>query len=101
MRQTTRTDELNVSRAERVKAVLAGLFLLAVLGAWWPPAWPWLTFVTLCAWLANWRLYALFFRRGGPGCAAAGFLLHQCYYLYSTAVFVGCALEHRLRRRAS
>jgi GT2 family glycosyltransferase len=99
LRRKTRTDELNVSRVERLKAVLAGLFFLAELGMLWPRTWPLLLAVSVLAWLANWRLFALLFRRGGPGAAVAGFLLHQCYYLYSSAVFLGCALEHRLRRK--
>jgi len=90
-------DDLNISNAERLRAGLAGLWVLSIIATlsglvvWWLPI---LLLVFLM--LLNWRLAKLFFRRGGVYIAIAGLLFHQLYYLYSSAVFVYCWLENKL-----
>jgi GT2 family glycosyltransferase len=89
-------DDLNVSTAERIKAVLAGLLLLALAAAlagilsWWSFAV--LTFVAL---VANKDLFLLFLRRKGLLFALGGVAFHQLYYLYSGFAFVYSWLELR------
>lgn len=94
-------DDLNVSTAERLRALLAGLFLLAgfavLLGLvpWWSLL---LVFIALA--LANSSLLGLFYRRKGLLFALAGLLFHQFYYLYSSFAFVYSWLEFRLGKKA-
>ena len=87
-------SELNVSAAERGKAVLAGLLLLAIIAT------PFHVEVVavaaglaVVAWIVNRDLFALIRRRAGLGSALAAFVLHQAYYIYATAAFVYCRLE--------
>ena len=47
--------------------------------------------------LSNQRFYRLLWRRGGPGLAATGFLLHLLYFLYSATSFALVWLDMRLR----
>ena len=89
-------NELNVGKSERLRAVLAGLFLVGVLASFHPdvPGWVALVMLAIVA-IANSRLLGLFFRRKGPLFALGGLLFHQIYYLYSSAAFAWCWLEHR------
>ncbi len=95
--QPEATADLNVTAGERGRAVLAGVFSLILLAAvvglvpLWLPA---LGVVAVVA--ANRPLFELFRRRRGLGFALAAILFHQLYFLYATATFVGCSLEHRL-----
>ncbi len=91
-----RLDSLNVSRAERLRALLAFGFVASVAAAVGAlvPAWAPLLALALAV-LANRALFALFARRRGVLFALGAILYHQFYYLYGSAVFVGCALEHR------
>jgi GT2 family glycosyltransferase len=91
---------LNTSRRERARAGLAWLILAAaglsagnVLPLWAP-----LGLLGVAA-LLNRPLLSLFARRGGWLFAVAGLLQHQLYYLYSSAVYVFCFAESRLRDR--
>jgi len=97
--QPDMTDDLNVSSMERVRAVVAGLFLLllpcALTG--FVPWWSVLAGLPVIT-LANWQLAALFLRRKGVLFALAGLLFHQLYYLYSGAAFAYSWLEAKLRR---
>ena len=92
-------DDLNVSRGERLRAVVALLtvvdVLLVLLGLapWW----------TIVLWLAlailvNLRLFNLFRRRRGTFFGVMGVLFHQIYYVYSSAAFVWCWLVHNTHR---
>ena len=89
-------DDLNVSTAERIKALLAGLLLLAlavaVIGklSWW-----FVLVVTIIAFAANMDLFLLFNRRKGLLFALGGLAFHQVYYLYSGFAFVYSWLELR------
>lgn len=91
------TDTLNVGVGERVRALLAGLFVLSFPAALLPgvPGWLPLAMLAVVA-LANPGLLALFNRRKGPVFALGGLLFHQVYYLYSGAAFAWCWFEKRL-----
>ncbi|WP_423823486.1 glycosyltransferase [Salinisphaera sp. SPP-AMP-43] len=90
---------LNVDRGERRRAVIAGLAVIALLGAATPWAgWPLaLAAVALVAG-ANRRLFSFFRAKRGPWFAVRAVAFHQLYYLYSGATFVYAWLEQRLRR---
>jgi glycosyltransferase involved in cell wall biosynthesis len=91
-------DDMNVGTFERLRAACAGLTVLLVaavalggLSPWWlVPAL--LTLIT-----GNWHLFRLFRRCRGVAFALAGIAFHQLYYLYSSACFVGCWVEARLK----
>ena len=92
-------DDLNVSAAERLKAMLAGLLLLALTAAvigylpWW-----FVLVLTVLAIIANKDLFLLFNRRKGLVFALGGVAFHQLYYLYSGFAFVYSWLELRLSK---
>lgn len=91
-------NELNVSLGERLRAPLAGAFVLSVAASLVPGVPYWTGLAGLAAvFAANLDLVRLFARRKGPFFALAGLLFHQLYYLYSGAAFVFCWIEHRLR----
>lgn len=91
------TDDLNVSWFERARAGLAGLLTLSLPAAafgfapWWSPL-----ALFAIALAANAELTAMFTRKRGPLFAIAAMAFHQFYYLYSTAAFLWCWLEHKL-----
>lgn len=91
-------DELNVSLAERGRALLAfGMVLtmagLAVgLSPWW------LLGVSVVALGANFPLLALFARVNGLGFALRAVTFHQVYYVYSSAAFTWAWLERLMCR---
>jgi GT2 family glycosyltransferase len=89
--------DLNVRSGERVRAAVAtgviATALLAIVGllpAWVPFA------LLLAGALMNFPLLLLFHRRNGPLFALGGLLFHQVYYVYSSQVFLWCAVRHRL-----
>ena len=95
--RTGLTDALNVGVAERLRALLAGLFVVGCFASLLPGIPGWLSLVLLAAIVvANFELVRLFYRRKGPLFALAGLLFHQFYYLYSGAAFAWCWLEHRI-----
>lgn len=89
------TDDLNLGKSERLRAVLAGVCLLALLAALpgWLPLWlpALLLAVTV---LANRQLIGFFARKRGFWFSAGAFLFHQLYYLYSSAAFAFAAACH-------
>lgn len=91
------TNDLNVSTSERLKAILAGLLALSIVPAaagfvsWWLPVG-----LLLAAGLSNYKVVRLFYRRRGPIFALGGLLMHQLYYLYSSAAFVWALIRFRL-----
>lgn len=97
--QTGLVDDLNVGTAERLRAVVAGLFFLSCAAALLSgvPAWIALAMFGVVA-LANGSLLRLFYRRKGPLFALGGLLFHQVYYSYSSAAFAWCWLEFRVKK---
>ena len=87
-------DELNVGRAERLRAGVAGLllcslpFALFLSGAWMVT----LGLLALAA-LLNWPLLRFMNANGGPLFALRAFLYHQLYYVYSAGAYSWCLFE--------
>ena len=92
-------NDLNVGTAERLRAVLAGLFIAGVVACLHPtiPGWIALALFGAIA-FANADLLRLFYRRKGSLFALRGLLFHQVYYLYSGAAFAWCWLEFRMNK---
>ncbi len=90
-------ESLNVGAEERRKAALALLLAASVVLAFLRllPFWlPLLLAVLAIA--ASAPLFGLFRRARGTSFALAAIAFHQLYYLYSTAAFVACWVEHKL-----
>lgn len=97
--QTGMVNDLNVGTAERLRAALAGLFFVGSVASLHPAVPGWIALALLGAiMLANGNLLRLFYRRKGPLFALGGVLFHQIYYLYSSAAFVWCWLEFRVKK---
>ena len=97
--QTGMVNDLNVGTAERLRAVMAGIFFAGCAASLHPAVPGWLSLPLLGAIaLANGDLLSLFYRRKGPLFALGGLLFHQVYYLYSSAAFVWCWLECRIEK---
>ena len=94
-------DVLNIGVAERVNAALAAILLvtLVLATATWVPWWTPLLALAVIA-VGNRSLFDTFRGARGTLFAIAGVAFHQIYYLYSTAVFVGCWLARSLRIKA-
>ena len=94
------TDDLNTSRAERLRAGLAGLLVLSILILPFAPGlWGLTLTMVAVVTLANWPLLRFLYRAAGLGVALRGGLYHQIYYLYSAAAFVWCLFEARVLGR--
>lgn len=90
-------NDLNVGAGERIKAVIAGLFFLALLGFIAGLGSGWILILLLAiALAANWEITSLFFRRKGLLFAVGGFLFHQLYYVYSAGSFAYAMAEKML-----
>ncbi|MEO8523288.1 MAG: glycosyltransferase [Caldimonas sp.] len=89
------TDDLNVGRSERVLAVLAAAWMLALGAALagWAPAWLPLVLVA-AALVGNRHLVAFFAARRGVAFATGAFLYHQFYYVYSSLSFAAAVTQH-------
>lgn len=96
------TDDLNASKTERLRAVIAGLLVLSLLALPFAPQVWWLALaLLLIAIVANWPLLTFLNKAGGFGLAVRGGLYHQLYYIYSSAAFAWCLLEWVLWRRGA
>lgn len=90
-------DDLNTSTTERVRAVVAGLFLLSILlipfvtGMWTIT----LTLAALAV-VINLSLARFMLKNGGLAFAAGALLYHQLYYTYSAAAFAWCLFEYHV-----
>lgn len=94
------TDDLNTSSGERVRAALAGLFLLSILTIIIVPGlWPLKLAMLAIVVVANWGFFSFMINNGGLAFAIFGLAFHQFYYLYSSAAFVWCMIEVKLLRR--
>lgn len=91
------TNELNAGTAERLRALIAGLFWLSLLGAiLGVTSWMvWLGVAALAV-IANWRLATFFNANGGLLFAAGAMAYHQLYYVYSAASYVWCLFEYHI-----
>jgi len=100
LRQSDVLDDLNVGTFERLRAGLAGVSVLALVGVLvgMLPLW-WLAPLLFTSLTANWDLFRLFERRRGVAFAAVALAFHQVYYLYSAATFVWCWVEAKLLHR--
>ncbi|MCB2114204.1 MAG: glycosyltransferase family 2 protein [Parvularculaceae bacterium] len=98
------SDDLNVSTGERVKSVFAAFWILSLLCAALPHAWPYAfagaAFMTLVVIVANRKLIRFFHENCGIGFTLSGVAFHQLYYVYAAVTFVLVAIAFRLRRRA-
>ncbi len=88
---------LNVSNAERLKALLAGAIAVAtalgfVHAAWFGAA----AALLVVATVASLPFYAVVLRSAGLVTALSAVLLHQLYFVYSAATFAWCVIEHKL-----
>lgn len=97
LQQSGLINDLNVSVGERLRAVLAGIFVVACLTAvfglvsWWVPA-----AVLLAVIAGNWRLARYFVQHKGILFAIGAVLFHQLYYLYSAGAYLWAWMGHRL-----
>jgi len=96
MSQTGVVDDLNVSNSERLRAGLAGLLFIVLFATLfgWLPWWASLLMISGVIFASS-SLFALFYKRKGLLFALMGIGFHQIYYLYSSAAFVYCVLEHK------
>ncbi len=88
-------DDLNTSRGERLRAVLAGLFLASILLM---PLIGWGWAAGLCALVlaGNWQLFSFFIAHLGLMRAILAILYHQIYYVYSAGAFAWCLFEYHV-----
>ena len=90
-------DDLNTSRAERMRAVLAGVLILSLpVAALMPCLWGLPLALFVLAVLANLRLYKFFLHHLGALRATAAMLYHQIYYVYSAGAFAWCLFEYHI-----
>lgn len=97
LRERNLPSDLNLDPRNRASALLAWTIVVsAALGFWL--AWLWLAMVIALGLLLalNAELYRLFARRGGLAFTIGAIGLHLSYFLYSSAVFGGMVLAHRL-----
>jgi hypothetical protein len=73
--------------------LLSAIAAIAGVGPKWLPA-----VLFVAAAIANRELMAVFARASGWWMALRGVAFHQLYYLYSSAVYVVSAVQHRLGR---
>lgn len=95
------SNDLNTGMKERLRAGLAGLFMLFLVTLPFAPGnWLLVLFLGLIAIAINWHFFSFLRRNGGWGFALMSMLYHQFYYVYSATVFVWCLFEyHVLGRR--
>lgn len=90
-------DDLNTSRSERGRAILAGLLFLSMAALVLNPGLWWIALALLATvFVANASLFRFLAAAGGARLAVCGVLFHQLYYVYSSAVFAWCLVENRL-----
>jgi glycosyltransferase involved in cell wall biosynthesis len=92
--------DLNLDWKSRMSALCVwGLFLLFMIGLWFPPAWIGIFLLAGFVIAANFSLYRFFAQRGGPRFASGAVLLHFLYFFYSSLVFGLISIEHLLSRK--
>lgn len=89
---------LNVSNAERLKALLgAGFYATLLAGLFHAPFLGAACALLLVAALTSWPFYAAVLRAAGLPTALAALFLHQLYFVYGIAAFAWCVVEHQLQ----
>jgi hypothetical protein len=93
------TDDLNVSRSERLRAALTGAVLLSLFAyaVGWTSGWVLVVMGAILV-VANAGFIAFFARTRGLVFAVRAFLFHQLYYLYATITFAVALTAHYLAR---
>ena len=96
-------DDLNVSQTERLKAVLAGFWLLSGLAVLIPMAWQvslgLFLLMSVVITIANMELITFFIRNKSAGFAVVATIYHQFYYLYSAVTFALCVIGSIVSRK--
>ena len=91
------TNDLNTSTDERMRALLAGVFLLSVLGlVVMPSSWLVTLLIGGAALAANWSFFQFLRKAGGVPFALVSIGFHQVYYVYSAVAFVWCLFEYHV-----
>ena len=95
------SDDLNTGKSERIKAVIAIAFFLALIAfVIRPTLWPIPLALLVLALVLNAPLPRFLLKNGGWPVAIGGSLYHQVYYVYSAGAYAWCLFEyHVLRRR--
>lgn len=95
------SDDLNTGKSERIKAVIAIAFFLALIAfVIRPTLWPIPLALLVLALVLNAPLSRFLLKNGGWPVAIGGSLYHQVYYVYSAGAYAWCLFEyHVLRRR--
>lgn len=92
-------NDLNVGMSEQIRAILAGILLLSLLGWFFGYlSFSLLIVPVLLVLLGNWEIALFFNRRGGLFFALRAVLFHQVYYLYSASAFAWVVLERTIGR---
>lgn len=90
-------NDLNVASGEKIRAVLAGLWLASLLvlplAFAFPPVAGALALMSILVAVANWALISFFVRVRGVPFALQAVLYHQIYYCYSITVYAFCWAE--------
>ncbi len=90
-------DDLNTSQGERLRAVLAGCFILSILATIVAPGlWMLALGMLLATLIANLRLFRFFIANLGVSRALAALLFHQIYYVYAAGSFAWCLFEYHV-----
>jgi glycosyltransferase involved in cell wall biosynthesis len=93
---------LNLDFKSRVAALLAWTeLILLILGFWRPEAWVGLILALMLQGLLSYRLYQLFFRKGGLRFLGAAMGLHHLYLLYSSLTFVVVAGQEYFKKHVA
>lgn len=93
-------NDLNTSNAEKLKAVVAGLLLLSIVGLpLLPHLWPVTVVLAFAAFLLSYELFAFMRANGGTWFALKALGWHQFYYVYSAAAFAWCLFEYHVLGR--
>jgi hypothetical protein len=93
-------DDLNTSRGERLKAIVALVLLLGLAATLaLPGLWPIPVIATAAAVGLNWDFVRYLFNHAGLRVALGGLVYHQFYYVYSSATFAWCLFEHLVLHR--
>lgn len=88
-------DDLNTSKSERLRAILAGVFLLSILLMPFI-GWGWAAALMGLAIASNWHIFNFFIDHLGPSRALLAILYHQIYYVYSAGAFAWCLFEYHV-----